>query len=190
MARETLFHILSRQPWWLSLLVAAGLFGITQLVWPPVAFFVALPFLLLAGYIGFRQWRGMSVATVDVPGQLEALRGMIWENFSLVVAEAYRRQGYTVTEARDAAYDFELAKNGRRTLVACRRWKVNAVGEGPLKALAAAVDRTEAYNAYCLAAGGFSPNARAYAATAPVTLVAGADLVTLVARVLPRSERR
>lgn len=188
MARETLFHILSRQPWWLSALVALLLFGITQLVWPPVAFFVALPFLILAAYIGFKQMRGTAV--VDPGPQLEVLKGMSWENFSLVVAEAYRRQGYTVTEALDAAYDFELVKNGRRTLLAARRWKVNSVGEGPLKALAAAVDRSDASNGICIAAGEFSANARSYAATSPVSLVSGVELVQLVARLLPRSDRR
>jgi restriction system protein len=186
MARETLFNILSRQPWWISAVVAAVLFGITQLVYPPVAFFVALPFLLLAAFIGYKQLRG--TVEVSVSDRLAALRDMSWENFSLVVSEAYRRRGYTVTEARDSAYDFELVKSGRRTLVACRRWKVSSVGAGPLRALAAAVKRVDAYNAVCIAAGDFSPNAREYAATQPITLVTGAELVKLIRGV--RSKRK
>ena len=178
MARETLFHILSRQPWWISAVVAAILFGITQLVYPPVAFFVALPFLLLAAFIGYKQLRG--TAEVSVADKLAALRDMPWENFSLVVSEAYRRQGYTVTEARDSAYDFELTKSGRRTLVSCRRWKVNSVGEAPLRALSAAVSRRDAYNGICIAAGDFSPKAREYAATQPITLLTGLELVKLI----------
>ncbi len=181
MARESLFNILSRQPWWISAVVAAVLFGVTQLIYPPVAFFVALPFLLLAGYVGYRQLRGTT--DVGVADKLAALRDMPWENFSLVVSEAYRRQGYTVTEARDGAYDFELARGGRRTLVSCRRWKVNSVGTAPLQALAAAVSRVDAYNAVCIAAGEFSPNARNYAATQPITLVSGMELVKLIATV-------
>lgn len=184
MAREALFHILLRQPWWLSALIAALLFGIGQLVYPPVAFFVALPFLLLAAYVAYRQLRG--TGPVDAGARLAALREMSWENFSLVVTEAYRRQGYAVTEARDSAYDFELTKNGRRTLLACRRWKASSVGPAPLRALAQAVDRLEAYNGICIAAGEFSANARAYAATAPITLVSGSDLVRLVAAVRSR----
>lgn len=185
MARETLFHILSRQPWWVSAVVAAVLFGITEVIYPPVAFFVALPFLLLAAFIGYQQLRG--VGEVNVGDKLGALREMSWEDFSALVSEAYRRQGYTVAEARDSAYDFELAKNGRRTLVSCRRWKVNSVGTAPLQALAAAVDRIEAYNAVCIAAGDFSANAREYAATQPITLVTGVELVKLVGNV--RSKR-
>ncbi|MGE5523400.1 MAG: restriction endonuclease [Rhodospirillaceae bacterium] len=181
MASETLFSILSRQPWWISAVVAAVLFGITELVYPPVAFFVALPFLLLAAFIAYKQLRG--TGQVSVPEKLAALRDMSWENFSLVVSEAYRRQGYTVAEAHDSAYDFELTKNGRRTLVSCRRWKVNSVGTAPLQALAGAVSRLDAYNAICIAAGDFSQNARDYAATQPITLVTGIELVKLVGRV-------
>lgn len=186
MARETLFHILSRQPWWISAVVAAVLFGITELVYPPVAFFVALPFLLLAAFIGYKQLRG--TGEVNVADKLAALRDMSWENFSLVVSEAYRRQGYAVTEARDGAYDFELAKDGRRTLVSCRRWKVNSVGIGPLQALAAAVNRVDAYNAICIAAGDFSANARDYAASQPIALVTGEELARLIGRV--KSKRK
>jgi len=178
MARETLFHILLRQPWWVSALVAAVLFGITELVYPQVAFFIGLPFLVLAAFIAYKQFRG--TAAVDVDERLAALRSMSWENFSLVITEAYRRQGYGVTEAQDPAYDFELAKSGRRTLLSCRRWKVNSVGIAPLRALSDAVRRHDAYNAVCVAAGDFSSTARDYAATQPITLLTGRELVALV----------
>lgn len=184
MAQETLFHILSRQPWWISAVVAAVLFGVTELIYPPVAFFVALPFLLLAGFIGYKQLRGGSEANADE--KLTALRDMSWEEFSALVAEAYGRQGYAVAEARDSAYDFELTRGGRRTLVSCRRWKVRSVGAGPLQALAAAVDRVDAFNAICIAAGEFSPNAREYAATQPMTLVSGMALARLIRLKRPR----
>jgi restriction system protein len=178
MARESLFSILSRQPWWVSAIVAAALFGITELVYPPVAFFVALPFLVVAAYFGYRQVRG--TAPVNVDAKLAALRDMSWENFSLVVSEAYRRRGYAVSEAKDAAYDFVLQKGGRTTLVSCRRWKASSVGAAPVEALARAVARNDAYNGICIAAGQFSPNARASVAGQPITLLDGAELVALV----------
>ena len=184
MARETLFRILLRQPWWISVLVGAILFGVTELIYPPVAFFMAVPFLVLAALVAYKQFRG--TAAVDVDERLAALRGMSWENFSLVMAEAYRRQGYTVTAAADAAFDFELMKKGRRTLLSCRRWKVNAVGVAPLRSLSEAVERRDAYNAICVAAGSFSTNARDYAATQPLTLVSGAELAALVGSLADR----
>lgn len=181
MARESLFDILLRQPWWISTLVAAALFAGAHWIYPPVAFFVALPFLVVSAYIGYRQLRG--TAGVNVDQKLAALREMSWENFSLVIAESYRRQGYAVTEAPESAYDFELAKGGRLTLLSCRRWKVNPVGVGPLRALAEAVARRDAYNAICITAGDFSPSARTYAQTKPLNLLDGAELVTVVSHV-------
>jgi restriction system protein len=180
-ANDTLFRILTRQPWWVSALVAAGLFAIAQLIFPPVAPFVALPFIGVAAYAGYLQMRGSG--HVNVEEQLAALRGMSWENFSLVISEAYRRQGYQVEESRDKAYDYALLRNGRRTLLLCRRWKVNQVGAGPLQDLNDAVARTDAYNGICIATGEYSANARTYAQGQPLTLLAGRDVALLVGRI-------
>ena len=123
MAKRSLFSVLSEQPWWLTLLVAIFIFGVMQFVFPPLAPFVALPFAAVAGFLAWRQMR--AGPSVNVEERLAALRAMPWENFSLVVGEAYRRQGYAVEESRSAAFDFKLAKKGQITLVQCRRWKVN-----------------------------------------------------------------
>ena len=138
-ARESLFQILSRQPWWLTLLVAIMIFSVMQLVFPPLAPFIALPFAAVAGYLAWRQMRAGPPANVEE--RLAALRAMPWENFSLVVSEAYRRQGYTVEGSTSAAFDFKLAKKGHITLVQCRRWKVSQVGAGYLRALVEAMER-------------------------------------------------
>ena len=178
MARQTLFSILSRQPWWVTLLVAFVLFWVTYAIFPPVAPFITVPFLLLAGYIGFVQFRK------GVPGnvgeRLAALRAMTWEEFSAAVTEAYRKQGYTVLPSEGAGYDFKLVKDSRTTLLQCRRWKVNQVGAAPVRELAQAVERGEAARGICLAAGEFSVPARKLAAGEPLTLISGSDLTDLV----------
>ena len=178
MAKDTLFHILSRQPWWITLLVAFGLFWVTYSIFPPVAPFITLPFLVLAGYIGFVQFRKGSPGNVGE--RLEALRAMTWEGFSAAVTEAYRKQGYTVLPPDGGGYDFKLVKDGRTTLLQCRRWKVNQVGEAPVRELAQAVERSDAARGICLAAGEFSAPARKLAAGEPLTLVSGSDLTDLV----------
>src|SRR5437660_491589 len=111
MAQQTLFRILLRQPWWVTLLVAFGLFVIAHAIFPPIAPFMALPFALLAFYIGYRQWRG--AAAVGTDERLAQLRAMSWEEFSALVADAYRQQGYDVSKASAAGYDFTLTKAGR-----------------------------------------------------------------------------
>jgi restriction system protein len=178
--QDTLFAILSRQPWWITLLVAFAIFWIAHLIFPPIAPFIALPFGVLAFYIGFRQWRSGSPG--DVGARLEALRAMPWDSFSAAVTKAYEKQGYTISPSQDRGYDFRLAKNGRVTLLQCRRWKVNQVGAGPIRELATAVERHDARRGICLAAGEFSVPARKLAADEPVTLISGAELVQLIGK--------
>lgn len=178
---RTLFSILLEQPWWISALVGAGLFGIAQLAFPPVAPFVALPFLVISAYVGYRQLGTVSPGQVDE--RLAALRGMSWETFSTVITDAYRRESYDVQSSGKDAYDFTLVKQGRVTLLQCRRWKVNQLGAGPLEELARAVDAEDAHNAICISASNFTDKARELAAGQPITLVHGSTLAALVGAV-------
>lgn len=180
MARQSLFGILSRQPWWVSLLAAMAAFAIAQLVFAPVAPFVALPFVAIAIYLAWRQLRSISPETVEA--RLAAVRALSWEEFAALVSDAYRRRGYEVEAARDGTFDFVLRQKGRISLVQCRRWKVNQVGVGPVRELYDALDKHDAYNGICIAAGAFSEAARQFAAGKPIALVQGADLAQLVGR--------
>jgi len=178
---RTLFSLLMGLPWWISVLVGVMLFGITQLIFPPVAPFMALPFVVLAAYIGYRQMRIISPGVADA--RLKALRAMSWEEFSAAVVGSYRRQGYAVVPSTGSGHDYALTKQGRTTLLSCRRWKVSQLGVGPLEELAAAITREDAYNGACLCAGDVSAKAREFAASKPITITTGAALATLVGAV-------
>ena len=175
---RTLFSLLLEQPWWISALVGVGLFGIAQLAFPPVAPFVALPFVLIALYVGYRQLRTVSPGKVGE--RLQAARELSWDQFSAVVVAAYQREGYTVAPAQKSAHDYTLTQQGRVTLLQCRRWKVNLLGVGPLEELARAVAREDAYKGLCIAAGKVSPQARAFVDGKPLALVTGMDLAVLL----------
>ena len=177
MAKRYLFSVLSEQPWWLTLLVAIFIFGVMQLVFPPLAPFVALPFAAVAGFLAWRQMR--AGPSVNVEERLSGLRAMPGGNFSLVVGGGHRRPGYSGEEAKSAAFDFRLAKKGQITLVQCRRWKVNQVGDAPVRELVNAMEKQGAFNCVCLTAGAFSANARDFARGRPITLLNGAALVEL-----------
>ena len=61
MAKNSLFAILLRSPWWMSVAIAAGLFAAARLVLPQAyAVFVGLPFLAIGCYVGARQLRAPS----------------------------------------------------------------------------------------------------------------------------------
>ena len=179
---RSLFTVLLGQPWWISALVGVGLFGIAQMAFPPVAPFVAMPFFGISLYVGYRQLRTVSPGKVEE--RLAALRELSWEPFSAIVTDAYRRQGYTVDPADKSAFDFKLEKQGRLTLLQCRRWKVKQLGVGPLEDLAKAILRENAYNGICLCTGEFTSTARGFVANKPISLVHGIELAALVGKVV------
>jgi restriction system protein len=176
--KESLFHILLRQPWWVTLIVAFLVFAVTRVIYAPVAPFMAVPFVILCGVIAFRQWRG--AAPADARERLASLRAMDWEAFSGLIVDAYRKRGYVVHPGSAGGYDFRLTKDGRMTLLQCRRWKVNTVGVAPLRELVRAVEREDASHGICISAGEFSAPARALKASEPLTLIDGDELAKLV----------
>jgi restriction system protein len=188
MSKDSLFSMLLRAPWWMSVVIAAALFAAVQLFLPDIAaFFAALPFLVIAGYAGWRQFRAPSATSVD--DMLAKLRAMSWENFSAVINEAFRRDGYGVSEIADGAADLELRKSGRVVVVSCKRWKVAHTGIGPLRELYAAKRAHDAHECIYVAVGDFTANARAYATEKAIRLLNDKALGELVAHV-ERGKRR
>ncbi len=177
---NSLFARLLRSPWWVSAALAAVLFAMTRLLLSRFdqpglyAFFVSLPFAVIACWVGAKQLRAPSAA--KLAARLEALRALDWPAFALEVEETYRRDGYEVVRLPGPDADFEVAKGGRRALLACKRWKANRIGVEPLKALVAETAARDAHDCAWLAAGELSEAARAYAAQKGVRLIEGTGL--------------
>jgi restriction system protein len=184
---RTLFSVLLAQPWWISALVGVAMFGLAQLTFAPVAPWVALPFIVIAAVVGWKQLRSVSPGQVE--DRLKVLREMSWEQFSQVLTDAYRRQGYEVAAAQSKAYDYTLTRNERITLLQCRRWKVNQMGVAPLQDLAKAIHTTDAANGICITTGAVSPNAAGFAAANPVAIVSGKELAALIGKLAPTSDK-
>ena len=182
MAKNSLFAILLRSPWWISILIAAGIVMAARLFVPEVyAFFAALPFIVIGGVAGWRQLRVPSAARVA--DTLEALRAMSWGDFSNALADAFRGDGYAVTRLSGAAADFELAKAGRISLVGCKRWKAAHTGVDPLREVDEAKRAREAHECIYVASGEITVGARAFALERNIRLIHGAELAKLLPRV-------
>ena len=179
---RTLFNVLLEQPWWISALVGVAFFAIARAVFEPVAPWVALPFLVIAGVVGWKQLRTVSPGQVEE--RLQALREMHWEIFRSVIMQAYQREGHEIIAVKADAYDFRLTRNGRVTLVQCRRWKVSQLGVGPLQDLSKAIAKEDAANGICITAGGVSPNATQFAAANALAIVSGVELAALVGNIV------
>jgi restriction system protein len=174
---NSLFAILLRSRWWVSLLVALGAFGVVRLfLHEGYALFGALPFIVIAMMALWRQRGVPSGARLDAG--IAALRAMTWEEFARALEQGYRREGYVVKRVEGAA-DFELEKAGRLSLVAAKRWKASSTGVEPLKELAAAGEAREAAACVYVLAGEMTPNALGFAKKAKINWVRGAELVKL-----------
>ena len=182
MNKNSLFAVLLRSPWWISIAVAIGLFALARLVIPEAyavyAIFAALPFLGIGGYTGWQQLRAPSAASVAA--RLEALRGLSWNDFSDALAAAFRRQGYEVERLGIAGAELVLTKSGRVSLVSCKRWKVARTGVEPLRELEAAREAREAQACIYVAAGDVTDTARSYAAEKKINLLHGAELASML----------
>jgi restriction system protein len=179
MAENSLFAVLLRAQWWISVLVALGSFAGLRLVVPDLyALFGSLPFVVIACVATWKQLRAPSAA--KIAAGLQALRGMTWEEFARALEEGFRREGYAVKRLQGVAADFELTKAGRVSLVAGKRWKASRTGVEPLKELVAAGKKREAGECVYVFAGEMTENARGFAKEKGIRLVEGAQMVRLV----------
>ena len=177
----SLFAILSRSPWWVSLLIAGGMFAATRIFLPDLlAAATTLPFLGLAGYAAWLQSKEPSSKHVDAT--LSKLRAMRWPEFAAAISESFRRDGYDVTTSASAAADLLLRKNGYVTIVCAKRWKVAHCGVPPLRELSDAIRATEAREGWFVTAGELTESAAQFAAQHGLRVIRGAELVKMIGR--------
>jgi restriction system protein len=183
MAKRSLFAILSRAPWWLSVLIAAAVFMVVRQFMPDYAAAAAtLPFLGIAGYAAWRQSRVPNPERVDEV--LAALRAVSWQEFAAIMETAFRSEGYAIVALTRGAADFELRKNGRVALACCKRWKVAQTGIEPLRELWLAKEAAGAQECIYVAAGDLSQNARQFAAQKQIRLLCEAELAQYLGRTM------
>lgn len=178
MHENSLFAVLLRSPWWVSLLLTLAIFAGLRLVIPwYYAAFGTLPIFIIGLVAAWRQLRAPSAENIATA--LDALRGMNWDAFSNLLEEGFRRDGYAVERLGGAQADFELTKAGRKSLVACKRWKAARTGVEPLRELRAAGEAREAAECLYVLAGDLSEQARGFAMQNRIRLVEGAELAQL-----------
>jgi restriction system protein len=179
MHENSLFAVLLRSPWWISIAIALGLAAAGRLLVPDLyAIFIGLPFLVIGAIAAWKQLRAPSAR--KVAASMDAARAMAWGDFSRAIEEGFRRDGYKVSRLTGSDADFEVTKAGRVSLVSCKRWKAARTGVEPLRELDAARRAREAHEAIYVAAGEISDNARAFAAEKNIRLAHGAELARLL----------
>ena len=184
MAKNSLFAILLRSPWWISLGIGLAIGLVAMALLPAdlriVGALSGLPFLVIAAIAAWRQWQQPSRQRVD--DTVAAVSAMAWPAFSALLEQAFRRDGYTVQPGRTPGVDFELERQGRRLLVSARRWKSAHTGLEALRPLQVARDATDGAHALYVGLGALSDPARAFAAEHLVTVWQADELAQALRR--------
>lgn len=179
MAKNSLFAILLRSPWWVSVAIALVLAALSGALLPDdykvVGALSGLPFVVIGALAARRQWNLPSASRV-AETQV-AVAALAWPAFAALLERAFVRDGYTVRRGKaDAAADFEIERQGRTMVVGARRWKSARTGVEVLRALQAARDAAEAPDALFIGLGELSEGARAFAAEHRIAVWQAAEL--------------
>ena len=124
------------------------------------------------------------VAQSDSTG---ALNKISWQEFEMLVGEAYRRKGYTVNETggggADGGVDLVLRKNGDKFLVQCKQWKAFKVGVTTIRELYGVMASEGAVGGFVVTSGVFTQEAKSFANGKSIYLIDGSELTKMIKQV-------
>lgn len=184
MAENSLFAVLLRSPWWISMAVAAALAAAAQALLPAeyrlVGSMGAAPFLVIGCIALWRQLRAPSAG--EAQAILASASKMSWAEFEQALRAGFARQGWQVRAAGGGA-DLLLEATGKpATLVSARRWKAARHGEDALQGLDQAMQQQEVSRGAYVALGELSPQAVRLAKARQIELLQADALVRLLRR--------
>lgn len=144
---------------------------------------------LTAGVAGWKL-RQKRAAFLQQHLNLEWLNQLTWQDFEWQVAEVYRQRGYQVEEngggGADGGVDLRLRRNGRTSLVQCKRWKTYKVGVQPVRELYGVMAAEYAAEAIFITSGIYTEEALRFAEGKPLELIDGAQLARMFQQVQAR----
>ena len=221
---DDLLELVAMLPWWAGLLLAmvsyfvlhniasqpvvaptqSGQTGamVTQSIWKSLAtigqYFV--PFICVLGAITSawrRRERKNMVVDLARSKATDALDGMSWREFEMLVAEGFRLQGYQVVETggggADGGVDLVLTKpgmnGGEKFLVQCKQWRAYKVGVDVVRELYGVMAAKGATGGFVVTSGRFIDEAINFASGRNVTLVDGPKLHGLLRQAQAGADR-
>ena len=201
---QTLMGLSARLPWWLGLTLAGlAYLGLHHLAQKPLGIlqpgqmgnfvlWAAAHGLALAGQyllplffgIGallsvFRRGKAarLHAAAASRP---DALDGMSWQEFEILVGEYFRRQGYAVTDngggGADGGVDVVLQSDDGIHLVQCKHWRALRVGVQPVRELYGVMAAHGAAGGFVVTSGEYTEDAQRFADGLALTLINGSTL--------------
>ena len=208
---EDMLDLVSLLPWWAGVAIAAIGYVVLHRMAAPVQVTAIQPgqvshlitqtvisglatagqyIVPLVGLVGAamsffrRKQRAALVTDVAQAQSSNALDGMSWREFEMLVGEAYRLQGYRVTETggggADGGIDLALSKGNEKFVVQCKQWKAYKVGVDVVRELYGVMAAKGATGGFVVTSGRFTDDAKAFAAGRNVELVDGPKLFALI----------
>ena len=121
---------------------------------------------------------------LDSQTGIESIRAMPWQEFELLVGEAFRRLGFQVSElggpGADGGVDLVLFKEGKKYIVQCKRWKTFTVSVQPVRELYGVMHAQGADGCIFVSSGRYTRDAMEFAHSKPIELLDGPRLVRIV----------
>ena len=208
---EDMLDLVSLLPWWAGVAIAAIGYVVLHRMAAPVQVTAIQPghvshlmtqtviaglatagqyIVALVGLVGAamsffrRKQRAALITDVAQSQSTNALDGMSWREFEMLVGEAYRLQGYSVTETggggADGGIDLSLTKGNEKFLVQCKQWKAFKVGVDVVRELYGVMAAKGATGGFVVTSGRFTDDAKAFADGRNVQLVDGPKLFAMI----------
>jgi len=140
----------------------------------------------------WRRWsRTRFIAEVGNRSSASALNEMSWQEFEMLVGEAFRRGGYSVGETggggADGGIDLVLRRDGEKYLVQCKQWRAFKVGVPIIRELYGAMAAAGAAGGFVVTSGVYTQEAKDFAAGRNIDLIDGVELHEIIKQVRPVS---
>lgn len=129
-----------------------------------------------------------------------SIRELGWKDFERLLAEAFRRQGYSVEHlggaGPDGGVDLRLRRSGETLLVQCKQWRTWKVGVKTVRELYGVVASEDATGGIVVTSGEFTADAIEFAHKISIRLIPGSQLAAMIQAVqqgtqtLPSAARR
>jgi len=208
---EEFVFILAKLPWWLNVGLAIGSYFLLHriAVAPPpvttetreigqmvsgqvVRMFGIFGQYLLPLLLSFaaivsattRRKRRRLHSRAATSANATALNQMSWQEFEMLVGEAFRQRGYSIMEngggGADGGVDLVLRRDGERFLVQCKQWKTKKVGVKIVRELYGVMAAEGVGGGFVVTSGVFTQEAIEFASGKEIELIDGSQLLGLI----------
>ena len=152
-------------------------------------------FLIGAGLSAYGRYKRNALFTdVQASSSTSTLNDMSWQEFEMLVGEAFRRKGYAVVEngggGADGGVDLVLRKDGEKFLVQCKQWKAYKVGVTTIRELYGVMAAQGATGGFVVTSGVFTQEAKEFADGRNIDLIDGVALKKFISDIQPEVSSR